>query len=90
MESKILEISLISAQNLKTPSASIRRMQTYAVAWIDLYWQLWNTITEWLKINLACQGDAFNKSMRGIIFPSENEVSLFNLEYSCLFVALCT
>lgn len=35
MDTKILEISLISAQNLKTPSASIRRMQTYAVAWID-------------------------------------------------------
>lgn len=35
MDSKILEISLISAQNLKTPSTSIRRMQTYAVAWID-------------------------------------------------------
>ncbi|KAL1809443.1 hypothetical protein DCAR_0728981 [Daucus carota subsp. sativus] len=35
MESKILEITLISAQNLKTPSTSIRRMQTYAVAWID-------------------------------------------------------
>ncbi|KAJ6390590.1 hypothetical protein OIU77_024744 [Salix suchowensis] len=35
MEMKILEINLISAQGLKPPSANIRRMQTYAVVWID-------------------------------------------------------
>ncbi|KDP28538.1 hypothetical protein JCGZ_14309 [Jatropha curcas] len=34
-EMKILEINLISAQGLKPPSANIRRMQTYAVVWID-------------------------------------------------------
>ncbi|KNA08442.1 hypothetical protein SOVF_162480 [Spinacia oleracea] len=31
----LLEINLISAQNLKPPSANIRRLQTYAVAYID-------------------------------------------------------
>ncbi|KAJ8900606.1 hypothetical protein K2173_025383 [Erythroxylum novogranatense] len=35
METKILEINLISAQNLKPPSTNLRRMQTYAVVWID-------------------------------------------------------
>lgn len=35
MESKILEINLISAQDLKPPSANLRRMQTYAVVWVD-------------------------------------------------------
>ncbi|XP_059445050.1 uncharacterized protein LOC132176906 [Corylus avellana] len=30
-----LEINLISAQNLKPPSANLRRMQTYAVVWVD-------------------------------------------------------
>ncbi|XP_002511946.2 uncharacterized protein LOC8286712 [Ricinus communis] len=32
---KILEINLISAQDLKPPSASLRQMQTYAVVWLD-------------------------------------------------------
>ncbi|CAK7348785.1 unnamed protein product [Dovyalis caffra] len=32
---KVLEINLISAQGLKPPSANLRRMQTYAVVWID-------------------------------------------------------
>ena len=32
---QILEINLISAQGLKTPSGSRRRMQTYALAWVD-------------------------------------------------------
>ncbi|KAM7276322.1 hypothetical protein ACFE04_018188 [Oxalis oulophora] len=31
----ILEINLISAQGLKPPSKSTRRMQTYALAWVD-------------------------------------------------------
>ncbi|KAK4415885.1 hypothetical protein Salat_2695900 [Sesamum alatum] len=35
METQILEIDLISAQGLKTPSANSRRLQTYAVTWID-------------------------------------------------------
>lgn len=35
MGTRILEINLISAQNLKTPTANLRRMQTYALAWID-------------------------------------------------------
>lgn len=35
METQILEINLISAQALKTPSANLRRMQTYALAWIN-------------------------------------------------------
>ncbi|XP_027161171.1 uncharacterized protein LOC113762099 [Coffea eugenioides] len=32
---QILEINLISAQGLKTPSGSRRRMHTYALAWVD-------------------------------------------------------
>ncbi|KAM7260882.1 hypothetical protein ACFE04_026357 [Oxalis oulophora] len=32
---KILEINLISAQGLKPPSKNTRKMQTYALAWID-------------------------------------------------------
>lgn len=35
MEKQILEINLISAQGLKTPPANLRRMQTYAVTWIN-------------------------------------------------------
>ncbi|XP_021683396.1 uncharacterized protein LOC110667010 [Hevea brasiliensis] len=35
METKILEINLISAQSLKPPSANLRRLQTYAVVWVD-------------------------------------------------------
>ncbi|XP_047307372.1 uncharacterized protein LOC124910735 [Impatiens glandulifera] len=31
----LLEINLISAQGLKTPSTNLRRLQTYAIAWID-------------------------------------------------------
>ncbi|KAK8654500.1 hypothetical protein V6N13_128464 [Hibiscus sabdariffa] len=31
----VLEIALISAQGLKEPSSQLRRMQTYALAWID-------------------------------------------------------
>ncbi|XP_007051663.2 PREDICTED: uncharacterized protein LOC18614044 [Theobroma cacao] len=31
----VLEITLISAQGLKEPSGKLRRMQTYALAWID-------------------------------------------------------
>ncbi|KAL0397961.1 UNVERIFIED_CONTAM: hypothetical protein Scaly_0244500 [Sesamum calycinum] len=31
----ILEINLITAQGLKTPSANLRRMQTYAVIWVN-------------------------------------------------------
>ncbi|XP_019159355.1 PREDICTED: uncharacterized protein LOC109156029 [Ipomoea nil] len=34
-ETHILEIHLISAQGLKAPSANLRRMQTYALAWVD-------------------------------------------------------
>ncbi|XP_004229965.1 BON1-associated protein 2 [Solanum lycopersicum] len=32
---QILEINLISAQSLKTPVANLRRMQTYAILWVD-------------------------------------------------------
>ncbi|KAF5196134.1 Calcium-dependent lipid-binding (CaLB domain) family protein [Thalictrum thalictroides] len=35
METYILEINLISAQGLKLPSTNLRRMQTYALAWVD-------------------------------------------------------
>lgn len=35
METKILEINLISAQGLKPPSANLRRLQTYALVWVD-------------------------------------------------------
>lgn len=35
METQILEINLISAQDLKPPSSNLRRMQTYAVTWIN-------------------------------------------------------
>jgi len=35
MKMKVLEINLISAQGLKPPSANLRRMQTYAIVWID-------------------------------------------------------
>ncbi|KAL5727229.1 hypothetical protein ACHQM5_000448 [Ranunculus cassubicifolius] len=35
METYLLEINLISAQGLKPPSANLRRMQAYAVTWID-------------------------------------------------------
>ncbi|KAL5571532.1 hypothetical protein UlMin_021129 [Ulmus minor] len=31
----VLEINLISAQGLKPPSGNLRRMQTYALAWVD-------------------------------------------------------
>ncbi|OMO64364.1 C2 calcium-dependent membrane targeting [Corchorus capsularis] len=31
----VLEITLISAQGLKEPSSKLRRMQTYATAWVD-------------------------------------------------------
>lgn len=34
-ETQILEINLISAQGLKPPSAKLRKMQTYAVTWIN-------------------------------------------------------
>ncbi|PSS26298.1 BON1-associated protein [Actinidia chinensis var. chinensis] len=34
-ETHLLEINLISAQGLKTPSANLRRFQTYAIAWVD-------------------------------------------------------
>lgn len=35
-ETQLLEINLISAQGLKTPSGNLRRrLQTYAIAWID-------------------------------------------------------
>lgn len=34
-ETHILEIHLISAQGLKAPAANLRRMQTYALAWVD-------------------------------------------------------
>lgn len=34
-EDQILEINLISAQGLKTPSGNRRRMHTYALAWVD-------------------------------------------------------
>ncbi|KAJ4728180.1 Calcium-dependent lipid-binding domain-containing protein [Melia azedarach] len=35
MATQILEINLISAQGLKSPSSKIRRMQTYAMLWIN-------------------------------------------------------
>lgn len=35
MATQILEINLISAQGLKSPSSKMRRMQTYAMIWID-------------------------------------------------------
>ncbi|GFP95131.1 hypothetical protein PHJA_001657500 [Phtheirospermum japonicum] len=35
MEPLILEINLISAQGLRPPSANLRRLQTYAVTWIN-------------------------------------------------------
>lgn len=35
MENQILEINLISAQGLKTPSSNLRKMQTYALTWVD-------------------------------------------------------
>lgn len=35
MATQILEIILISAQGLKSPSSKMRRMQTYALVWID-------------------------------------------------------
>lgn len=35
METQLLEIILISAQGLKPPSGNLRRMQTYAIAWVD-------------------------------------------------------
>ncbi|CAK9153635.1 unnamed protein product [Ilex paraguariensis] len=34
-ETQILEISLMSAQDLKTPSANLHSMQTYALIWIE-------------------------------------------------------
>ncbi|KAF6172951.1 hypothetical protein GIB67_006327 [Kingdonia uniflora] len=33
--SHLLEINLISAQNLKPPSTNLHKMQTYALAWVD-------------------------------------------------------
>ncbi|EPS68074.1 hypothetical protein M569_06693, partial [Genlisea aurea] len=35
MESRILEITLISAQGIKPPSGNLRRLQTYAVTWVN-------------------------------------------------------
>ncbi|KAK9279814.1 hypothetical protein L1049_013496 [Liquidambar formosana] len=35
METHLLEINLISAQGLKPPPSNLRRMQTYAFAWVD-------------------------------------------------------
>ncbi|KAH6767368.1 hypothetical protein C2S52_018351 [Perilla frutescens var. hirtella] len=35
MENQILEINLISAQGLKTPSSNLRKMQTYALTWVN-------------------------------------------------------
>ncbi|XP_043712209.1 uncharacterized protein LOC122660992 [Telopea speciosissima] len=35
METHLLEINLISAQGLKTPSPNLRRLQTYALAWVN-------------------------------------------------------
>ncbi|KAH0980190.1 hypothetical protein GBA52_007367 [Prunus armeniaca] len=32
---RVLEIHLISAQGLKAPAGTLRRMQTYALAWVD-------------------------------------------------------
>ncbi|XP_052170952.1 BON1-associated protein 2 [Diospyros lotus] len=34
-ETRLLEINLISAQGLKPPSGNLRRLQTYAMAWVD-------------------------------------------------------
>ncbi|XP_021887812.1 BON1-associated protein 2 [Carica papaya] len=34
-EMHVLEINLISAQGLKEPAGNLRRMQTYALAWVD-------------------------------------------------------
>ncbi|KAL4599058.1 hypothetical protein ACB092_11G099400 [Castanea dentata] len=34
-QDKALEINLISAQNLKPPTSNLRRMQTYALVWVD-------------------------------------------------------
>ncbi|XP_010544424.1 PREDICTED: uncharacterized protein LOC104817045 [Tarenaya hassleriana] len=34
-ETHVLQINLISAQGLKEPSGKLRRMQTYAVVWVD-------------------------------------------------------
>ena len=34
-QDKALEINLISAQNLKPPTSNLRRMQTYALLWVD-------------------------------------------------------
>lgn len=34
-ETHLLEINLISAQGLKPPTANLRRLQTYAIAWVD-------------------------------------------------------
>ncbi|GMH17282.1 hypothetical protein Nepgr_019123 [Nepenthes gracilis] len=35
METHLLEVNLISAQGLKTPVSKLRRLRTYAVAWVD-------------------------------------------------------
>ncbi|GLT84697.1 hypothetical protein SLE2022_029140 [Rubroshorea leprosula] len=35
METHVLEVNLISAQELKEPSIKSRRLQTYAVVWVD-------------------------------------------------------
>ncbi|XP_042504247.1 uncharacterized protein LOC122081273 [Macadamia integrifolia] len=35
METHLLEINLISAQGLKSPSTNLRRLQTYALAWVN-------------------------------------------------------
>lgn len=35
MENQILEINLISAQGLKSPPSNLRKMQTYALTWVD-------------------------------------------------------
>lgn len=35
MENQILEINLISAQGLTTPPSNLRKMQTYALTWVD-------------------------------------------------------
>ncbi|XP_059637703.1 uncharacterized protein LOC132279692 [Cornus florida] len=34
-DTHVLEINLISAQGLKAPTANLRRMQTYALAWVN-------------------------------------------------------
>ncbi|KAK9715423.1 hypothetical protein RND81_06G163900 [Saponaria officinalis] len=38
--SHLLEINLISAQNLKQPSTNLRRLQTYVVVYIDSNFKL--------------------------------------------------